>query len=211
MLDTKIYHEHILGDNKYFIPEKMGVYVITHIVDRIYAEKYIGSTINLHDRMYGHSNKEIMYVDIYITDSEFIARSLERILIHLIKPDTNTIVQPLTNEDKELMKDSLIEDILRQHSNNIIKIGYRYLKYIDYDERVSLEKSKCQSIIKLNLSSSGIRLGKRKLTDTTSSRQMTFDREFLDEIGYTAGTYTVLYEPNRVSIIKEVKDVIVND
>jgi hypothetical protein len=56
-----------------------------------------------------------------------------------------------------------------------------------------------------------MRIGKRKLTNTATSRQMTFDREFLDEIGYTAGTYTIVYEPNRVSIIKEVKKVVVSE
>jgi len=54
-----------------------------------------------------------------------------------------------------------------------------------------------------------MRIGKRKLTDTETSRQMTFDREYLDEFGFKAGTYTILYEPNRVSIVKEVRDVVV--
>jgi len=54
-----------------------------------------------------------------------------------------------------------------------------------------------------------MKIGKRALTDTKSSRQMTFDREYLDEIGFTAGTYTIIYEPNRVSIVKKVKEVVV--
>lgn len=56
-----------------------------------------------------------------------------------------------------------------------------------------------------------MRIGKRKLTEIKTSRTMSFDREYLDEIGFTAGTYTVIYEPNRVSIVKEVKDVIVRN
>lgn len=54
-----------------------------------------------------------------------------------------------------------------------------------------------------------MKLGKRKLTDTATSRLMTFDREYLDEYGFTAGTYTVIYEPNRISIVKKIKDVVI--
>ncbi len=56
-----------------------------------------------------------------------------------------------------------------------------------------------------------MRLGRRKLTETKTSRLMTFDREYLDEINFTAGNYTVIYEPNRVSIVKDIKDVIVGN
>lgn len=53
-----------------------------------------------------------------------------------------------------------------------------------------------------------MKLGTRSLTDTRTSRQMTFDRDYLDEIGFTAGRYTILYEPNKVSIVKDVKDIV---
>jgi len=58
-----------------------------------------------------------------------------------------------------------------------------------------------------------MKIGRRSLTDTKSSRQMTFDRDCLDEIGFDAGVYVVMYEKNKVTIVKEtlIKDIIVND
>ncbi len=56
-----------------------------------------------------------------------------------------------------------------------------------------------------------MRIGKRTLTDTKTSRQMTFDKDYLDEFGFAAGTYTIIYEPNRVSIVKKVKEVVVSE
>ena len=49
-----------------------------------------------------------------------------------------------------------------------------------------------------------MKIGKRKLTDTPTSRMMTFDREYLDEIDFTAGTYNVVYDKDVVVITKEV-------
>ena len=56
-----------------------------------------------------------------------------------------------------------------------------------------------------------MKIGHRKLTNTKTNRIMSFDREYLDEIGFTAGNYTVLYENNRVSIVKNVENVILKE
>ena len=131
MLNLKIHHECITDLCKQSIPKRIGTYVIVHTKDNIYAEKYIGSTKNLYNRMCGHCDKEIIYIDLYITDDMLLAESLERILIYIIKPTSNTQNPQLINNDDELMKELLDCDNLKELiMNNTIKIGYRYLKYI---------------------------------------------------------------------------------
>ena len=49
-----------------------------------------------------------------------------------------------------------------------------------------------------------VKIGRRALTDTKSSRQMTFDKDCLDEFGFKAGTYNVVYDKDIVIITKEV-------
>ena len=49
-----------------------------------------------------------------------------------------------------------------------------------------------------------MKIGKRKLTDIPTSRMMSFDREYLDDIGFAAGTYNVVYDKDIVIITKEV-------
>ena len=144
MSELKICHKHISNDlcnqpilndvyviNEQSIPKRIGVYVITHTHDNIHAERYVGVTKNLYRRICHHSNKEIIYIDLYITDDIDLAESLERILMELIKPATNRRFTPLSDKDKEIMKELLCDDILRNYiSDNKIKIGCRYLKYI---------------------------------------------------------------------------------
>ena len=139
MFDLKINYTRI-DLNEYstnLIPERVGVYVITHTPDNINAEKYVGSTTNLHKRMGGHCNKNIIYVDLYVTDDINIAQSLERIFIELIKPATNVISLNLSETDREILYELDKDNNIREHiHNNIVKIGYRYLKYISHDEKV---------------------------------------------------------------------------
>jgi len=123
---------HIRISNIYTLPEKIGVYVITHTPDNIHAEKYVGMTKNVYNRLlYGHLEKNIIYIDIYPTDNINMAQSLEKVLIKLIKPVTNIKHLYLSNKEEELMY-KLIEDdkINRYIFENNIKIGYRNLKYI---------------------------------------------------------------------------------
>jgi len=115
------------------VPKRIGAYVITHTPDNIRAERYAGSTNNLYKRMndLDHCNKNILYICMYITDDIILAQRLERIFMELVKPATNKILSPLSNDDRELMKE-LHEDIKFKEilSDNGIKIGCRYLKYV---------------------------------------------------------------------------------
>jgi len=131
MTELTILYDHVHKKYLKSIPERTGAYVICHTYDNICVEKYVGSTINLHKRIYGHFDKNILYVDLYITDDIKLAESLERVLMKLIKPATNLKFLHLSDKDKDLIDDLLNDDIsLNYILNKDIKIGYRYLKYI---------------------------------------------------------------------------------
>ena len=151
MSDIKIQHLRMYNDiYEYMIPERIGTYVITHTINNIHVEKYVGATKSLYLRMHSqdHHTKKIMYVDLYITDDIDLAESLERILISLIKPATNKIMQSLSDKDMELMKELLEDTIIKEHvSEKIMKIGHRYLKYINGNEK-SLKKISTNTKIK---------------------------------------------------------------
>jgi len=142
MSDINILYSHISDLCNQSIPKRIGAYVITHTFDNIYAEKYVGSTKNLYNRIHGHCNKEMIYIDIFITDDILVAQSLERILMELIEPATNSIIYPLSDRDIELMNELLDTNIKEHTSNNIVKIGYRYLKYIDHNKRYLSKRTK---------------------------------------------------------------------
>ena len=128
MKNIKIYHARI--SNIYTLPERIGVYVITHTRDNVHAERYVGVTTNLHSRMYGHY-KKIIYVDLYVVDDVYVAQSLERILIELIKPITNTYTPRLLDDDKNLMNEILENTKIKLYIfEDLIRIGCRHLKYI---------------------------------------------------------------------------------
>lgn len=145
MSSIKIYHARV--SNIYTLPERIGAYILTHTHNNVNVSKYVGSTINLHRRMYGHRIyglwEKVIYVDLYVTDSISLARSLEKILINLIRPVTNAKIASLSDKDKELMYKLFDENIIKDKylSENVIKIGCRYLKfnkrrYIDYREYI---------------------------------------------------------------------------
>lgn len=48
----------------------------------------------------------------------------------------------------------------------------------------------------------------RTLTETTRNRMMSFNKEYLDEIGFKAGKYEVTYDKDRIIITKILKDLI---
>lgn len=132
MSEIYIKYSQITDVHNSSIPKRIGAYVITHTFDNLHAERYVGSTKNLFIRMYGHYDKNIIYVELYITDDVELAESLERILMELIKPATNKLIPPLSEKDREIMNELLRNtDIKERTSNNIVKVGYRCLKYIN--------------------------------------------------------------------------------
>lgn len=143
MSDIKIQHSRIYSNiYEYMIPKKIGAYVITHTFDNVNVKKYAGSTKNLHYRMHSqdHNTKKVIYVDLYMTNDIDLAESVERILINLIKPASNKLLPSLSDKDKEIMKELLEDNLIKEHlSEKIMKIGCRYLKYINGDEN-SLKK-----------------------------------------------------------------------
>ncbi len=146
MTEAIIEYLHIPDVYNHLIPEEIGAYVITHTWDNVYAQKYIGSSNNLHRRIGEHWNKNIIFADLYITDDLYMARSLERILTELIIPITNISVQSLYKEDKEIMNALLKNsNILQYTTNNVVKIGCRYLKCIIGCKR---EPRMCENKIK---------------------------------------------------------------
>lgn len=152
MTNINILHSQIYYDDcSCLIPKTAGAYVITHTVDYIHAGRYIGSTKNLSNRITNHCNRDILYIDLYITNDIILAKSLEMILIKLMKPASNKIILPLSKDDKELMngllKDTNIKDYM---SNNIVKIGYRYLKYISISRKESIDRSVCSKTIHIS-------------------------------------------------------------
>ncbi len=133
MSNIDIIYEHITDLYTQSIPKRIGSYVITHTYNNINVERYVGSTTNLYNRLNTHlSNKNIIYIDMYVTDNLELALSLEKILMELIKPATNIRVTSLSDEDKEIMNNLLNNAKLKDYiSSNEIKIGYRYLKYVN--------------------------------------------------------------------------------
>ena len=141
MSEIEIYHVRILDLCTQSIPKRIGTYVVTHTPDNIHAEKYVGSTKNLYNRIYSHCDKEMIYIDLYITDDIDIAESLERILIELIIPATNIIIPSLSDNDNEVMSELLMNTNIKEHIlNNVVKVGYRFLKYIDKNDKKFTEK-----------------------------------------------------------------------
>ncbi len=137
MSELELLHIHITDTQAQSIPKRIGTYVITHTNDNIYAERYVGSSKNLFNRRRGHYNKEIICIDLYVTDDIEIANSLERILIELINPATNITIPPLSNKDRNFMI-KLLESgkIKKDIYNNTVKIGCRYLKLITSKEKI---------------------------------------------------------------------------
>lgn len=129
MSDIKI--EHYRTSDMCTIPDSIGSYVITHTSDNIHAEKYVGSTKYLHSRICDHCDKNILYVDIYVIDNIDNARSLERILMNLIKPSSNKRILYLLDKDNTLMKEILENGEIKDYIfENTIRIGCRHLRYI---------------------------------------------------------------------------------
>jgi len=141
MSEFKIHHERVY--DKYSISKRTGSYVITHAHDNIHVEKYVGAAKNMYDRMLWHSrNKNVIYIDIYVTNDIELAQSLERVLMKLIKPATNLTSLPLSDKDKEIMNELLCNDKQKNIiSENIIKKGCRYLSYV-INDKVLHEKHK---------------------------------------------------------------------
>lgn len=138
MSEINILYSHISDLLIQSIPKRIGAYTITHTKDNIHAEKYVGSTKNLYNRMRGHYNKKIIHINLYITDDIEMAQSLERILMELINPATNIQITSLSDKDTEIMKELLEDTNIKECiSNNITKIGYRYLKYITRNEVIA--------------------------------------------------------------------------
>lgn len=123
---------HLKADlSNHIVSNSCGTYIITHIVDN-HVEKYVGSTKDIRNRfnLYDHRNKNILYVDILITENLELMNSLERVLVHTLKPATNTVKYELTNKDKELMEELLENEIYERLNEKEFRIGYRYLKYV---------------------------------------------------------------------------------
>ena len=143
MSDINILYMHISNIYAQSIPKRIGAYVITHTYNNTHAEKYVGSTKNLYKRMNNHHEKKIICIDLYITDNIELSESLERILMKLINPATNSIIPSLSDNDKELMKELLEDTNINEHAlDNIVKIGCRYLKYISQDKRYLTKRTK---------------------------------------------------------------------
>ncbi len=53
-----------------------------------------------------------------------------------------------------------------------------------------------------------IETDRRALTETRTSRQMSFNRECLDKINFNAGNYSILYHPDMVIITKNPSKII---
>lgn len=121
------------------IPCWICTYIITHTPDNIHAEKYVGSTDNMRRRLAEHNTKNIISVDLYTTYSTEMTQSLERLLIKLIKPASNIITYPLDFRDQSIgweLDREENHDLKLSMFNNTVKIGYRYLKYINKDEKL---------------------------------------------------------------------------
>lgn len=71
--------------NKNDIPRWCGAYMIITKS----GKRYIGSSENLRKRLFSHNNKDIKYIELYITDTVECARSLESDLILDLKPELN--------------------------------------------------------------------------------------------------------------------------
>ncbi len=141
MSEINISYVHILDVYNSVIPKRIGAYIITHSYDNIHAERYVGSTRNLFSRMSAHWSKNkignMIYIDIYVTDDISLAQSLERILMELIEPATNRRIAPLSDDDNKIMSELLRDTKLKECvSNNVVKIGYRYLKYVNGDNGI---------------------------------------------------------------------------
>jgi len=113
------------------LPSKIGAYVITYISqDKTHALKYIGSTEDLRHRLYNHTDKNILYVDIYMTNTLDFAKRLEGVLINILSP-----ICYVTNLHIPLLDKGMLEELEENDTYNKlvktgkedVKIGYRYL------------------------------------------------------------------------------------
>ncbi len=195
MSEFKIYYERI--SDLYTLPKRIGAYVITHTTNNTHAEKYIGSTKNLYNRIHNH-NKNIIYIDIYVTDDIDLAESLERVLIELTNPATNIQIPSLSYNDNELMKELLEVTNIKNHTlENTVRIGYRYLKYFNKKEKYNYT---------INLNCGIIRTEIKSLIETKWNRLITLRKEYLDEMNFKAGKYEVTYDKDEIRIKKIIKN-----
>ncbi len=198
MSEINILYLHITDLHNSSIPKRIGAYVITHTFDNIHAEKYVGSTKNLFKRTHEHCNKEIIHVDLYITDDIYLAECLERVLMELVNPATNKRMPSLSDNDKELMNELLEDTNIKEHLlNNIIKIGCRYLKYVTKDEKQSFLSKGEYLTTKTEI---------KTLMETQWNRKILLSKRYLDIINFKAGKYEVTYEKDKITISKINKD-----
>lgn len=127
--EPEISHERFF--NKHDIPKSIGAYVITHNINNSHIERYVGSTNDIYHRINSHCDKEILYIDVYVTNDILTALSLERILMNLIKPATNIRMIELLEMDDYLKNKLIKNDEIKEYINNDnIKIGRSYLKKV---------------------------------------------------------------------------------
>lgn len=137
----ELYYERISNMCTRSLPKVTCAYVISHMIDESHIEKYVGSTKNIYNRMHGHCNKNIIYIDLYITNDIEFAESLERVLIKLIFPSTNKLTYSLSDGEVELMNKLLDNDELKKCIlDDTVKIKEKYLKCVIGIEKIKHEK-----------------------------------------------------------------------
>jgi len=231
MPNFKIYYERISNCYIKKLPNRIGVYVVVHTTDNVHVEKYVGVTTNFYSRMYDHFDKGIMYIDMFVTSDIELAKSLERIFIYLIKPATNKKIPHLSDDDKDIMKELLEDDKLKEYIlDNEIKIGSRYLKVIskDIEEVERIKELKIKEKLKIKeerkedwkikelkrkeeelILKSQIIIERRTLTITSLNALISFNKKSLLISGLEAGEYNVVYEEGKITIVKELKLVVI--
>lgn len=180
MNDKRIYYSRCNLDtlSKYMIPNRCGAYVITHITNN-HVEKYVGSTENLQRRKYGHHNKNVIHIDLFVTDDIFLAQRVEEVLIYMLKPASNHKTYTITDDDKILMNE-LIEGLTDEERYKVLrekefKIGYRYLKYVNKDNETHEDRIQRKKRINAMVSDEA----KKKLIDYQKRRNYsTLDEAF---------------------------------
>jgi len=137
----ELYYERISNMCTRSLPKVTCAYVISHMIDESHIEKYVGSTKNIYNIMHGHCNKNIIYIDLYITNDIEFAESLERVLIKLIIPSTNKLTYSLSDGEVELMNKLLDNDELKKCIlDDTVKIEEKYLKCVIGIEKIKHEK-----------------------------------------------------------------------
>ncbi|MDD3474378.1 MAG: GIY-YIG nuclease family protein [Candidatus Dojkabacteria bacterium] len=89
-INIKSVIDNISPEDIYLTPISCGAYVITFSSE----EKYVGSAKSIRSRLYHHHKNfddkyQIKFICIYLTENDFDARLLEKILIKDIKPKIN--------------------------------------------------------------------------------------------------------------------------